>query len=557
MLMDQHTRNSRTVRPFPARTHCGVASRRRCVIGAARPTVWIQYGLGDASRGTTSNSGSCSYSAAAGCAHCRDLIKIRPQIFGRRTDPWVYRSSGRADVIAYSTSSPRPRSPCSSAATCRKTWFRFPPVTVLTEPPRHWAVERTHGSMMTGRGHTAPRTRITEAAHIAARVTLGTAVAATAGVEGSDPRVVVVYDFSQEVVDYAQAWAWQRALLDRATGAAADGGPRGSHNVVLLLQHPPVYTLGAGSTTDHLRFTPDASPIPLYRTERGGEVTYHGPGQLVMYPILDLQAFKPDLHWYLRQLEEVVIHALDAVSGIPGERVEGLTGVWVDGAKVAAIGVRAKKWISYHGLALNVVTDLAPFSRIVPCGIADRPVTSVKRLLAERLRALDPFGPIENEAAMRTAMESGGGTGGTGSTGGTGGSEMMPISEASQEDLRHMLARTGMTPTVLGNIAPDGAEGGIAVPELEDPFAPQSLSVSLPSSLGQDAQLDGEAGEAAATFDDGGGGEGGEDDIVIRSKWKETEQQLLREYGCALLEAFADVFNVELRPGDPSDLKRL
>ncbi|EFJ49466.1 hypothetical protein VOLCADRAFT_59336, partial [Volvox carteri f. nagariensis] len=168
---------------------------------------------------------------------------------------------------------------------------------------------------------------------------------------------------------------------------------RSSRHALLLLQHPPVYTMGAGSTTDNLRFPPGSPPIPLFRTERGGEVTYHGPGQLVMYPILDLQALKPDLHWYLRQLEEVVIRALDLVSGLKGERLEGLTGVWVEGAKVAAIGVRAKKWVSYHGLALNVVTDLAPFSRIVPCGISDRPVTSVRQLLLQRSAAEDPFAP--------------------------------------------------------------------------------------------------------------------------------------------------------------------
>lgn len=154
---------------------------------------------------------------------------------------------------------------------------------------------------------------------------------------------------------------------------------------MFLVQHPPVYTLGAGSTQDHLKFTVDDPPHPLYRTERGGEVTYHGPGQLVLYPVLNLRRHRPDLHWYLRALEEVTILTLWRVSGLVGQRVEGRTGVWVQDKKVAAIGVRAKKWVSFHGMALNVVNDLAPFSQIVPCGIADRGVTSVKELMGPEL----------------------------------------------------------------------------------------------------------------------------------------------------------------------------
>ncbi|CAL8468759.1 g8299 [Coccomyxa elongata] len=161
-----------------------------------------------------------------------------------------------------------------------------------------------------------------------------------------------------------------------------------AHDVVagllLLVQHPPVYTLGSGSSLNHLGFDPASPPHPLFRTERGGEVTYHGPGQLVVYPIINLRRFQPDLHWYLRSLEEVIIRALAEVSGLTGERIPGLTGVWVHGQKVAAIGVRATKWVTYHGLAINIATDLAPFLHITPCGISDRPVTSVQRLLGEQ-----------------------------------------------------------------------------------------------------------------------------------------------------------------------------
>jgi lipoyl(octanoyl) transferase len=134
-----------------------------------------------------------------------------------------------------------------------------------------------------------------------------------------------------------------------------------------------------------LRFDPDRPnvdrppgepPIELHRVERGGEVTYHCPGQLVGYPILNLQRHQPDLHWYLRQLEAVLIEVLGCY-GLQGDRIPGLTGVWVEGHKVAAIGVSASRWITMHGFALNVCPDLSGFRRIVPCGIADRPVGSL------------------------------------------------------------------------------------------------------------------------------------------------------------------------------------
>lgn len=116
------------------------------------------------------------------------------------------------------------------------------------------------------------------------------------------------------------------------------------------------------------------------RIERGGEVTYHCPGQLVGYPILNLGRHQKDLHWYLRQLEEVLIQAL-AVHGLKGDRLEGLTGVWVEGRKVAAIGIKVSRWITMHGFALNVCPDLSGFGRIVPCGIGDRPVGSMAEFL--------------------------------------------------------------------------------------------------------------------------------------------------------------------------------
>ncbi|GAX79949.1 hypothetical protein CEUSTIGMA_g7388.t1 [Chlamydomonas eustigma] len=193
-------------------------------------------------------------------------------------------------------------------------------------------------------------------------------------------------DLHDKLVPYQQAWDFQRTLVDKCILDSEKG--RFESHAAVILQHPSVYTLGAGSTEDNILFDTEKSSIPLFRTERGGEVTYHGPGQLVLYPILNLQRLgRADLHEYMRSLEEVVIMALREVSGIQGGREPGLTGVWVDGQKVAAIGIRAKRWVTYHGLALNVTTDLTPFEAIVPCGISDRAVGSVKSLLLKGNRA--------------------------------------------------------------------------------------------------------------------------------------------------------------------------
>jgi lipoyl(octanoyl) transferase len=152
--------------------------------------------------------------------------------------------------------------------------------------------------------------------------------------------------------------------------------------VFILLEHPPVYTLGQGSHLEFLKFDPSGSDYELHRIERGGEVTYHCPGQLVGYPILNLRNYQPDLHWYLRQLEEVIIRVL-ARYGLKGEREPGLTGVWVAGYKVAAIGIKVSRWITMHGFALNVCPDLTGFQHIVPCGIADKPVGSLAQFVPD------------------------------------------------------------------------------------------------------------------------------------------------------------------------------
>ncbi len=172
---------------------------------------------------------------------------------------------------------------------------------------------------------------------------------------------------AQRPVPFPLAWRWQQQLQGRLL--AAPEGP----DAVLLLEHEPCYTLGRGADEGFLGFDPADPPAPLFRIDRGGEVTFHAPGQLVLYPVLNLQRHGADLHAYMRQLEGVVIDLL-APLGLQGERIEGLTGVWVEGRKVAAIGVGGRRWISQHGLALNVDLALEGFSRVVPCGIADRPV---------------------------------------------------------------------------------------------------------------------------------------------------------------------------------------
>ncbi len=180
----------------------------------------------------------------------------------------------------------------------------------------------------------------------------------------------------QGIVPYTVAWQQQRSLInERLHNPDLD-------DVLLLLEHPPVYTLGTGATEQYLKFDPANSTVPLYRTERGGEVTYHCPGQLVGYPILNLRYYRCDLHWYLRQLETVLIHTL-ADYGLTAEREAGLTGVWVEGAKVGAIGIKAKRWLTMHGFSLNVCPDLSGFSQIVPCGIRDRAVGSLQQFRPE------------------------------------------------------------------------------------------------------------------------------------------------------------------------------
>jgi lipoyl(octanoyl) transferase len=180
------------------------------------------------------------------------------------------------------------------------------------------------------------------------------------------------------LVAYSRALALQRALVeDRRAGRVGD--------LLLLLEHPHVLTLGVRGDggRSHIVATPEAlnlRGVEVHETGRGGDITYHGPGQIVGYPILDLQPDRGDVHRYVRDLEEVLIRTA-ADYGISAHRVDRLTGVWVGQEKLAAIGVRIARWITSHGFAFNVNTDLDYFNLIIPCGIADGGVTSVARLL--------------------------------------------------------------------------------------------------------------------------------------------------------------------------------
>lgn len=174
---------------------------------------------------------------------------------------------------------------------------------------------------------------------------------------------------------YGEVLEQQRLLCrQRMTGEITD-------DLLLLVEHEPVVTLGRGTRTTSLPIPASglgARGLEVFDVERGGDVTLHAPGQLVGYPILDLGGWRRDLHWYLRQLEEVLIRAL-GTEGIAAERDPGRTGVWTGGRKIASIGIHVKQWVTFHGFALNVTTDLSLFDLIVPCGLSGVTMTSVAR----------------------------------------------------------------------------------------------------------------------------------------------------------------------------------
>ena len=217
--------------------------------------------------------------------------------------------------------------------------------------------------------------------------------APAAALPGHAQRAIVVQRLG--LVPYVPTWELQEQLLAdtlaiKAANRQAEAAGQASQptpNHLLFCQHPPTYTLGKSGKPEHLLLDEAALAAhgaTFHRINRGGDITFHGPGQLVAYPLLDLENFRPDIHWYLRALEEAVIQTL-AGYGLAAGRIAGLTGVWLDwqeGAanprKICAMGVRCSRWVTLHGLALNVNTDLSYFGYIVPCGITDKAVTSMQ-----------------------------------------------------------------------------------------------------------------------------------------------------------------------------------
>jgi lipoyl(octanoyl) transferase len=191
------------------------------------------------------------------------------------------------------------------------------------------------------------------------------------------------------LVRYADGLEMQRALVEQRAAGEID-------DTLLLLEHPHVLTLGAksGESRSHVLATPERLAelgVELHETGRGGDVTYHGPGQIVGYPIISLKPDRCDVHQYVRDLEEVMIH-VTAEYGFQAGRIAGLTGAWVGAEKIGAIGVRIQRWVTSHGFAFNVNTNLDFFRLIVPCGIADRGVTSLKRLTGHEV----PIAEVED-----------------------------------------------------------------------------------------------------------------------------------------------------------------
>lgn len=203
----------------------------------------------------------------------------------------------------------------------------------------------------------------------------------------------LIYFRDLGLMDYLQAWDYQEALLRETVSlktAARNGEAAGdTRHYLLFTEHPPVYTLGKSGNRENVLIGDEemkARKIAFFNTNRGGDITYHGPGQVVGYPIFDLEKFYTDIGRYLRELEEVIIRVM-ASYGLKGERSAGETGVWMDttlpgrARKICAIGVRSSRWVTMHGFALNVNTDLSYFDHIIPCGIQHKAVTSLQKEL--------------------------------------------------------------------------------------------------------------------------------------------------------------------------------
>jgi lipoyl(octanoyl) transferase len=221
------------------------------------------------------------------------------------------------------------------------------------------------------------------------------------------------------LIDYQEAWDYQTTLFDEVVKAkienrkATANEQRLTNNYLLFCEHPHVYTLGKSGSEDNLLLDGQGlkeNHASYYKINRGGDITYHGPGQIVGYPILDLDNFFTDIHKYLRFLEEAVILTL-AHYGVEAGRIEGLTGVWIDyekqinPRKICALGVKSSRWVTMHGFAFNVNTDLAYFGNIIPCGIDDKAVTSLNKELDRQMDINEVENVLKNNIVMLFEME--------------------------------------------------------------------------------------------------------------------------------------------------------
>ena len=201
------------------------------------------------------------------------------------------------------------------------------------------------------------------------------------------------------LIDYKECWDYQEKLFNEsiriktANRKAPEEEQQLANNYLLFCEHPHVFTLGKSGSAANLLINDEQlkkNEARFYKINRGGDITYHGPGQLVGYPILDLEVFFTDIHKYLRYLEEIIILTLQDY-GLKGGRINGLTGVWLDhenpsrARKICAMGVRSSRWVTMHGFAFNVNPDLEFFNKIVPCGIQDKSVTSLQKELGEKI----------------------------------------------------------------------------------------------------------------------------------------------------------------------------
>ena len=221
----------------------------------------------------------------------------------------------------------------------------------------------------------------------------------------------VIYE-NLGLIDYKKAWDYQekvfRSTVDQKIKIRNGESDVPTKNYILFCEHPHVYTLGKSGDKSNLLLNQEAlqkNDATYYEINRGGDITYHGPGQLVVYPIFDLDHFFSDIHKYLRYLEESVIQTL-AHYGIEAGRVDGLTGVWVDGdkptaRKICAIGVKSSRWVTMHGIGFNICSDLSYFSHIIPCGIQDKAVTSMERELGRKITVSEVSEVLKSKIASQ------------------------------------------------------------------------------------------------------------------------------------------------------------